>query len=296
MGRFIDRTGQRHGRLVFLRPTEQNPQRWVLACDCGQEVEAWSKNVVEGGTRSCGCLNLEALRARRKHPIKEKRPKRKDWTGLKFNRLTLIAPNPDNYSKWAAKCDCGAELEVFTANVSRGLTKSCGCLNLEMLAERNAVRTANALTPEQVAARDAAWRERNRDRLIEQKRAYNKANKERLSEGKRACYVKRRDHYIARVKANYAADPEAAIRRERHKATLKKEATPAWAEIDTIKALYREARRLTEETGVRHHVDHIVPLRHDLVCGLHVQNNLRVITAADNWKKHNRLDLGDQQW
>ena len=217
-----------------------------------------------------------------------------DRTGQVFGRLTLVKPDPENYRKWLCSCQCGNATSAYIANIIRGLTKSCGCLNREASSARFKKDTRVGDDPAYRAEYHRQYRER--DRLIEQKRAYNEANKERLSEAKRACYLKRRDHYLERVKSNYAADPEAAIRRERQKATLKKEATPAWAEFDTIKALYREARRLTEETGVRHHVDHIVPLRHDLVCGLHVQNNLRVITAADNWKKHNRLDLGDQQW
>lgn len=69
----------------------------------------------------------------------------------------------------------------------------------------------------------------------------------------------------------------------------KLQATPAWADHDKIAAMYDEARRLTRETGVEHNVDHVVPLRGRLVCGLHVENNLRVITAQVNKLKANKL-------
>jgi hypothetical protein len=44
---------------------------------------------------------------------------------------------------------------------------------------------------------------------------------------------------------------------------------------------------MTAETGVQHSVDHIVPLIHPLVCGLHCPANLRVIPLADNIRKSN---------
>lgn len=67
---------------------------------------------------------------------------------------------------------------------------------------------------------------------------------------------------------------------------------PAWADEGTMDGLYREARRLTLETGVAHHVDHIVPLRgrlpggaKQIVSGLHVENNLRIVVASDNMSR-----------
>jgi 5-methylcytosine-specific restriction endonuclease McrA len=46
---------------------------------------------------------------------------------------------------------------------------------------------------------------------------------------------------------------------------------------------------MTKTTGEQYVVDHIVPLRSDEVCGLHVPWNLRVITQEDNLKKSNKL-------
>jgi hypothetical protein len=69
----------------------------------------------------------------------------------------------------------------------------------------------------------------------------------------------------------------------------KLKATPPWADLLLIREFYVQARRLTLETNIKHEVDHIVPLISKEVCGLHTQANLRVITAAENSSKKNRL-------
>jgi hypothetical protein len=66
-------------------------------------------------------------------------------------------------------------------------------------------------------------------------------------------------------------------------------ATPAWANHFFIEEAYDLAQRRTKSTGIKWHVDHIVPLRSKRVCGLHVENNLQVIPARTNLEKGNRV-------
>lgn len=78
-----------------------------------------------------------------------------------------------------------------------------------------------------------------------------------------------------------------SVRKRRHR-----EATPKWitaAQKLEMRQLYLTAMKLTKVTGVRHVVDHIVPLISSVVCGLHVPWNLRVITQDENLKKSNKL-------
>lgn len=68
------------------------------------------------------------------------------------------------------------------------------------------------------------------------------------------------------------------------------ERTPGWiteANNAAIMATYDKARLLTKETGIEHHVDHIIPLQGSLVSGLHVPENLQILTAAENLGKSN---------
>lgn len=64
-------------------------------------------------------------------------------------------------------------------------------------------------------------------------------------------------------------------------------ATPAWSSMGRILGVYRLSRKMSIDTGVPHNVDHIVPLTHPRVCGLHVWWNLRVIPAAVDRAKSN---------
>jgi 5-methylcytosine-specific restriction endonuclease McrA len=74
---------------------------------------------------------------------------------------------------------------------------------------------------------------------------------------------------------------------------------PSWVSNEQLDPIHAEAKRLTVETGVRHVVDHIVPINHPYVCGLTVPWNLQVITWQQNASKSGywnpwqlELDLG----
>ncbi|MCK0507928.1 hypothetical protein [Aromatoleum anaerobium] len=64
-------------------------------------------------------------------------------------------------------------------------------------------------------------------------------------------------------------------------------ATPRWANREKVEAIYRERERIIAETGTPHDVDHIVPIVHTHVCGLHCEFNLRIISSFDNRSKSN---------
>ena len=61
-----------------------------------------------------------------------------------------------------------------------------------------------------------------------------------------------------------------------------RKARVSWACMETITDFYREAKYLGW------HIDHIIPLKHPRVCGLHVENNLQALSPEENMRKGNR--------
>lgn len=64
-------------------------------------------------------------------------------------------------------------------------------------------------------------------------------------------------------------------------------AKPEWAKYPQIRPFIEHARLMTKTTGILHSVDHIDPIAHSLVCGLHVPANLRVMPMLENVQKRN---------
>jgi len=96
------------------------------------------------------------------------------------------------------------------------------------------------------------------------------------------------------AKAHYRKNRAAHFLRGRQRRQLIKKATIMSPEKERlVKLLYLEAQRLTLETGIEYVVDHIVPLKHRLVCGLHAYANLQCITAEQNRLKGNTFSIED---
>lgn len=132
------------------------------------------------------------------------------------------------------------------------------------------------------AAKQAKRRyyESNRQRALARSRKWAKNN----PESRRATYYKYKEKNKAKIRERgrkwVRANPHVAANRratERH-------AMPGWVDRDEIKAIYRDAAN----QGLV--VDHIVPLIHPLVCGLHVPWNLQLLADSDNARKGNAFN------
>ena len=76
---------------------------------------------------------------------------------------------------------------------------------------------------------------------------------------------------------------------------IKLKRTPSWLTEDDLwmmQEAYSLAKEREQYTGIKWHVDHVIPLQGKLVSGLHVPNNLQVITAYDNLSKSNKYIIG----
>lgn len=81
-----------------------------------------------------------------------------------------------------------------------------------------------------------------------------------------------------------------SLRAARIRELARQQRTPSWADEEKIREIYNLAKKIRKETGVKHEVDHIIPLRGKLVSGLHVPENLRIITEHENRVKRNSFD------
>ena len=87
---------------------------------------------------------------------------------------------------------------------------------------------------------------------------------------------------LAKSKEHYLLNKSDYLARNAQRRALKLKATPTWADFYKIKCMYN----LCPEGF---HVDHIIPLQGELVCGLHVENYLQYLLAVDNLRKSNKF-------
>lgn len=193
--------------------------------------------------------------------------------------------------KTCTKCKLEKSFSFFTTNkkAKDGLHSWCKeCVNTsrkskrEIYIERDREYRKNnieKITAYQVARKltdsykkmksesDSRYRSKKGEELKEKKRLYY-ADKQHL---RRAEYQRNKQGYIAR-----------AYQRLRNIKCL----TPQDADIKKIQSFYNEAKRLTLESGIKHEVDHIIPVS---LGGLHHEDNLQILPWIENRKKGNKL-------
>jgi hypothetical protein len=76
------------------------------------------------------------------------------------------------------------------------------------------------------------------------------------------------------------------------RASAKKKANIYWDNYSIrqrLIAIYDAKRQMQKSSDIKLHVDHIIPIKGNNVCGLHVPWNLQVITASDNCSHKNLI-------
>lgn len=112
--------GHSFGRLQVIdhsTDTSRPGVRWICMCRCGKLTDVRGIDLTCGKVRSCGCMRKD------------------DLTGQKFGRWTFVSPTEEKTSSghalWNLVCDCGTEGVRDALVVTRGQSKSCGCLRRE---------------------------------------------------------------------------------------------------------------------------------------------------------------------
>ena len=145
-------------------------------------------------------------------------------------------------------------------------SKCMNCRNADNLAYR-------VLKPDVTKAATKSWRDRNPSHVKQYARIYHAANRAKDAKRFRRWRLANKDR---------AAEKQAAYE------ARKLMATPKWANRQKILDFYKSAKELSLSTGREWHVDHIVPLKSALVCGLHWEGNLQILLKEENCAKSNR--------
>jgi hypothetical protein len=190
------------------------------------------------------------------------------------------------------KCRVKAQNDRRLANIDESRKKT-----------REYLQVWRAKNPEKVAATNKKYDEKNRDKRSEYAKQYRKANPEKVK-ADQAKWAKANPEKIkayARkagnawhernpeyLKEHYKANKERYVAARARRRAAQDSATPSWlTAID--KAMIQEMYDVSEaryiQTGIKHHVDHIVPINGKGVAGMHVPWNLQVITAHENLSK-----------
>lgn len=133
--------------------------------------------------------------------------------------------------------------------------------------------------------------ERNRDKILKQYKDYHEKHKEERNSYTREHRRLKREYYSDYMKKWSKDNPGYYSAKAKEREEKERKACPAWLS-DTDKQvmidIYKESKALSKSTGIKRHVDHICPLKSDIVCGLHVPWNLQILTQRENNQKYNK--------
>lgn len=174
-----------------------------------------------------------------------------------------------------ACCECQREknANVYKANseMIRLATAAYRKANPEKTKQGQRLRRERNIESER--ARDKQRFLANKDEHIARLNAWNLANPERTKQ---------------RIKAWEKANPGKVLAKAAKRRFSKLQQMPAWADRLAIECVYEKAAEMRKE-GMDVHVDHIIPLQGRNALGLHVHNNLQIISANANRRKSNSL-------
>ena len=171
--------------------------------------------------------------------------------------------------KLCTKCKTTKPLDSFSKNKA----SKDGVQRLCKPCHRASVCLSQKRHPEAKRARQNAWAEKHREKEKERLSLYNKNNPEK------------RKATQAKYQKNNPAKGAAKAARYRYGKALR---TVAWADTNKIN-MYYDATRAFDffNPFSMHEVDHIIPLHGERVSGLHVHNNLQILTSEENKMKSN---------
>lgn len=133
-----------------------------------------------------------------------------------------------------------------------------------------------------------AERQVSDEHCVECKRAKCAAYRAAHPEKVKAYNAAHRKEQLAHDAAYRKRHPGKVNAKNNKRRATELQAIPPGTDLKAIAKIYEQCAWITAASGIEHEVDHGIPLQGELVCGLHVPANLRIITAAENAAKGNR--------
>lgn len=140
--------------------------------------------------------------------------------------------------------------------------------------------------------------ERNKEKVKETKKRYRQNHgKENVNKLNKKWREENKERYTQMQKNHYEQNKEMYIAQSAKRRAKKVKAITKWSDSLYIRDLYanaKEASVIFKSVGldVQFEVDHIVPLIHKKVCGLHTEDNLQILTRSENRQKSNKFMVG----
>lgn len=203
---------------------------------------------------------------------------------------------------WRCKCDCGKYRIATAKDIKRStktVQKSCGCANREHAKKL----AANLKTVDLTNKRFGRWLVLSlSDKRLHGCKVWQcKCDCGTIRDVASSSLLQKRSVSCGCYQREIA--PELALHMSKHRrssiplnersraaltSTIRyarlKDATPSWVSKKELRQIYANCPE-------GYHVDHIHPLKHARLCGLHVPWNLQYLPASDNLKKYNSVDF-----
>lgn len=154
--------------------------------------------------------------------------------------------------------------------------------------------------PDKIREQNRRWVTRNPEKIKNIQKKWRSNNTIKIKEWGDTWRENNPEYHRIYTKENYNARYHQEWREANHSKWLassaryratKLNATTRWANLHKIEEIYETARLLSTQNNINYQVDHIVPLQSNTVCGLHCEDNLRILTAEENRRKSNNFEI-----